>query len=303
MLQCFDATFDCDQLDRRAFSFKHKLMGHPALSLENLARVIPALPINQVFYSSGLLSKNDDFDRAHIEHRNGLTIEQTIENIRTSSSYIMVRSPERDASFNELHRQLTDDVTALMRERQLSGSPIDSMLYLFIASPNSITPFHIDRYSTILLQFQGAKEVTVFPPWDERVMRAQEREGFVAHAGQRPTFRPEAERLGTRFEFHPGEAVHIPFVAGHHVKNGPSDVSISMSIIFKTPETMRQIHAMSFNNICRPMLQKIGLQPQAVGHSAWRDSLKSTAYRIDRKARRTLSVDRVKPDTQVVVGG
>jgi len=286
MLQCFDGAFDRDQLDRRAFTFKHKLMGHPALSIANLARTIPALPANQVFYSSGLLSKNDDFDRAHIEHRNGLTIEETIENIRTSNSYVMVRSPERDPSFAEVYRQLTDDVAALMRERRLSGLPVDAMLYLFIASPNSITPFHIDRYSTLLLQFQGSKEVTVFPPWDERIMPTSEREEFVARiAGKRPVFRPEIEDLGRRFEFHPGEALHIPFVAGHHVKNGPSEVSISMSIIFKTPETMRQIHAMSFNNACRPMLQKIGLQPQAVGQSAWRDSLKSTAYRIGRKGK------------------
>ena len=48
MLQCFEGTLDRDQLDRRAFMFKHKLLGHPALSVQNLAKVIPALPANQV---------------------------------------------------------------------------------------------------------------------------------------------------------------------------------------------------------------------------------------------------------------
>ena len=189
-----------------------------------------SLPRAQVFYSSGRLQKSDDFDRAHVEHRNGLTIEETIETIRTSDSYIMVRSPETDASFAELHRELVSDVAALMRARGVGLQPLDAKLYLFIASPDSVTPFHIDRYSTFLMQFQGEKEVTVFPPWNESVVTARECEAFMARSGERPPFRPEAERLATRFHFRPGEALHIPFVAGHHVRNGPRDVSVSMSI-------------------------------------------------------------------------
>lgn len=285
MLRCFDDGLDRSRLDKQAFTFRHTLMGHPALSIENLARVIPRLPANQVFYSSGQLSKNDDFDRAHIDHRNGITLQETIEQIRTSNSYIMVRSPEADPSFVELHKDLISDVSILMKERRVGTYPVESMLYLFIASPNSITPFHIDRYSTILMQFQGSKELTVFPQWDERVVPADDREGFVGYSGRRPTFRPEIEPFGTCFKFQPGEALHIPFVAGHHVKNGPAEVSISMSIIFKTDQTVRQMQAMSFNNVCRPILRRFGLHPHTIGSSPWRDSMKSTAFRIYRKAR------------------
>ena len=115
MLKCFDEDVAQGLLDRCPFTFRHRLMGHPALALANLGRVIPSLPPGQVFYSSGRLQRSDDFDRAHLDHRNGLTIEQTIENIRTSNSYIMVRSPETDPSFKELYRELVSDVAALMR--------------------------------------------------------------------------------------------------------------------------------------------------------------------------------------------
>ena len=288
-LQCFEDGVDKEALDRRAFTFRHRLMGHPALSIENLSRVIPALPPGQVFYSSGLLQKSDDFDRAHVEHRNGLSIEETIETIRTSNSYIMVRSPERDASFAELHRELVSDVTALMRARGLSGEPIDAKLYLFIASPNSLTPFHIERYSTFLMQFQGQKEVFVFPPWNEQVVTARECEAFVARSGERPTFKPQAEPLATRFHFSPGEALHIPFVAGHYVRNGADDVSISMSIIFNTPETRMQIRALLFNYRARPWLGRLGLAPSAVGKGGWKEALKasmhSTAASLSRSIR------------------
>src|SRR4051794_35273274 len=90
-LTCFADDIDRERLDHEAFTFRHRLMGHPALSLENLGRVIPALPPSQVFYSSGVLDRRDDFDRAHVDHRNGLSIEETIETIRTSNSYVMVR--------------------------------------------------------------------------------------------------------------------------------------------------------------------------------------------------------------------
>ncbi len=274
-MTCFADDIRRDLLDREAFTFRHRLMDHPALSLENLGRVIPALPPSQVFYSSGKLDRGANFDRAHVEHANGLSIEETIETIRTSDSYIMVRAPEADASLHPLFRDLVGDVESLIRERRAGQKAHRAMLYLFIASPNSITPFHIDRYSTFLMQFRGSKEVTVFPQWDERVVPSDVREGFVAHAGVRPVWRPQAEPLGTTFRFAPGDALHIPFVAGHHVRNGPDDVSISMSIIFNTDETRSQTRAMALNHKLR---QGLRLRPHPVGQTPWRDAVKSSVW-------------------------
>ena len=272
---CFANDIQRDLLDRQAFTFGHQLMGHPALTLENLGRVLPALPPQQVFYSSGLLKESDNFDRANIEHANGLSIEETIENIRSSNSYIMVRAPEADASFAPLFRELRADVETLMRARGVGAQASGAMLYLFIASPGSLTPFHIDRYSTILMQFRGSKEVSVFPQWDPRVVSPQTREAFMAHSGARPEWRPEAEALATKFNFHPGDALHIPFVAGHVVRNGNEDVSISMSIIFNTDETMKQSRAMLLNHRLRAGLKPLGLAPQPVGAEGWRTTVKA----------------------------
>ncbi len=284
MLTSFTESPNFDGIDQRAFTFGHKLLGHPALTIDNLSRVLPSLPAEQVFYSSGKLDKADDFDRAHLEKKNGLSLGETIERIRTSDSYIMVRSPEVDPSFNELHRQLVEDVGVLMKRRGVGARPVDPMLYLFIASPNSVTPFHVDRYSTFLMQFSGRKQVTVFPMFDERVAPARELEAFMAQTGERPLYRPEAETLGTTFDFAPGQAVHIPFMAGQHVKNGADDVSISLSIIFNTKQTKAFSRAMILNH----GLRELGLSPQGVGRSSWRDHGKSFVYRAASKVRRTL---------------
>jgi hypothetical protein len=279
-MKCFADNIQRDLLDRQPFTFGHKLMGHPALSLDNLGRVLPALPPSQVFYSSGLLSEADNFDRANVEHPNGLSLEETVEKIRTANSYIMVRAPEADASFAPLLSDLRADVGELMRERGVGHEAVGAMLYLFIASPGSVTPFHIDRYSTFLMQFRGSKEVGVFPQWDARVVSAAAREGFVAHAGVRPEWRPEAEPLASRFFFNPGDALHIPFVAGHYVRNGTDDVSISMSIIFNTDETMRQTRAMLLNHRLRKQLNRVGLGPRPVGEEPLRDWLKAGLWSV-----------------------
>lgn len=284
MLSCLDETPAFDGLDRRAFTFSHQLLDHPALALSNLGRVIPALPKEQVFFSSGQLDKTDDFDRAHLDKKNGLSIEETMERIRTSNSYVMVRSPEVDDSFKDLYKAMMSDVAELMQRRGVGDVPIDPMLYLFIASPNSLTPFHVDRYSTFLLQFRGKKTVTVFPMWDERVVTHEEMEGFMAQSGVRPKYRPESEPLGTAFDFSPGQAIHIPFMAGHHVKNGADDVSISMSIIFNTNETRAQSKAMALNH----SLRQRGFSPKPVGQNGWRDLGKSVVFRGLSKVRRTL---------------
>lgn len=288
MLKCFQESIDLERIDREPFKIRHSLLDHPALGLQNLARAIPSLDKADVYYSSGLLKPGDDFDRAQSEHPNGLTLERTIDEIRTSDSYIMVRSPENDPSFRELFEDLASDVRAILGRRGMSTRLHDPKLYLFIASPNSLTPFHIDRYSTFLMQFRGSKSIFVFPQWEERVVSSTDREGFVAYSGVRPVWRPELDQLATHFRFGPGEMLHIPFLAGHYVRNDPDEVSISLSIIFNTDESMRWRRALLFNHRVRPLLGRLGATPFPVAHQTWRDRMKSGLYRSAQASMRLL---------------
>ena len=134
------------------------------------------------------------------------------------------------------------------------------------------------------MQFRGSKKVTVFPGWDERVVAPDECEEFMARTGRRPSWRPEVETLGETFSFAPGQALHIPFIAGHHVQNGPDDVSISMSIIFNTRQTVALSKALMFNH----QIRKLGYKPEAVGRSPWRDQSKALLFRGASWVRRNL---------------
>lgn len=278
MFDCFGKDADAERLDREAFKFQHKLLGHPALSLENLARVIPSLPKSSVMYSKGLLKNGDDFETTFSKRPQDRSIEETIENIRVSDSYIMVSSPEADASFAPLHKELIADVEVLMRSRGVGHAAVDPKLFLFIASPNSVTPFHIDRYSTFLLQFRGSKQVTVSSPWDERVVTAPHCEAYVAYKNTRLPWSSAMDEHSTTFDFRPGDALHIPFAAGHHVRNGGEDISISMSIIFNTRQSMAWRGALNFNHRARRVLARVGMAPAPVGVSPARDLAKSLVW-------------------------
>ena len=275
-LKCFDESgMPIEQLDRNAYKFQHKLLGHPALSLENLGKVIPALRKHQVMFADRMLETDADFEGTFKERPRNRTIEEVIERIRISDSYIMVKSPEAHESFRDLYADLISDVETTMRLRGLAGRALQPQLYLFIASPNSVTPFHIDRYSTFLMQFRGSKQVTVFPQWDEKVVTRAAREAYVAYTSTRLNWSPDMDSLGSQFQFAPGDALHIPFIAGHHVRNGADDVSISMSIIFNTPETRRLLAAMRWNHWLH---KRAGVSLAAVPGGALSDRTKAYAW-------------------------
>lgn len=283
-MRCFRDEPCLDLLDRQTFKFQHKLMDHPALTLQNLARVLPALPGDKVMSSRGLFRNGDDFEDALCGGmRRKPSIEEVIENIRTTDAYIMVNGPESDPSFASLYTELVADVEKIMKRRRLGPVAIDPRLYLFIASPNSVTPFHIDRYSGFLMQFRGSKHVSIFPQWDERVVRAEDKEAYVANKNTRLPWEEHKNALGTTFEFRPGEGLHIPFSAGHHVRNGSEDVSISMSIFFSTRQSHAWRQALRFNHTVRPALRRFGLEPAAVGVQPWRDAAKSGLWSMARK--------------------
>ena len=278
MFKCFNDAFGAVPLDQEPRKFCHKLTSHPAVSLENISRLILAHPKNKIVYSRGLLKNGDDFENAQHEHGNGMSIEQTIETIRVSNSYIYVVSPELDPSFRDLHRELVADVETVMKQQGVGDTAIDTALHLFIASPSAFTPFHIDRYSTILMQARGSKEVCVFPSWDERIVSSPDREQYLAYNKTSLPWTPEMDAHATRFNFSPGEALHIPFVAGHYIRNGSEDVSISLSVTFNTDQSMAWRRTIGFNRVVRPHLEKLGAAPAPVGASPWRDAVKASTW-------------------------
>ena len=285
VFNCFEDGINNSSFDKKPWKFSHKLLNHPALELSNLEKVVQRLPEDQVMFSSGELKKTDNFDAAHKDKTTGLSLKDTIENIKTSKSYVMVRSPEVDESFKGLYEDIKADISKVLKNQNLSPELIAPKLFLFIASPGSITPFHVDRYSTFLMQLRGNKKVVIYPNDEYQVVKRKDVEAFMAFSGERPVYSKQMDEHANEFDFGPGESIHIPFMAPHLVENGLDDVSVSLSIIFKNKNTEAASGAMAFNHRARKLLKPLGLKTIPSGKSLALDSFKSVAVNSFNKLR------------------
>lgn len=258
-------------LDRRPFEFTHNLADHPSLTFENLSQVITSLPEEKVMFSKGLNDLKKDFEQVLVDGKKGFDLNEVIENIRTGNAYIAVRNPELHPSFKEIFEGICHDAGVFMKKNGTGKKPIEPMLWLFIASPGSITPFHFDRYSNFIFQIRGSKELAVFPPRVEAVISSKDLEAYHDNKPSYPEWNEEKDQYAHKFNFKSGEAVHIPYTSGHYVKNGMDDISITISIFYHSEETEMWSKAMKINH----RLRRLGRIPKAVGQSRVLDRLKA----------------------------
>ena len=148
------------------------------------------------------------------------------------------------------------------------------MLWIFIASPNAITPFHFDRFSNVIMQIRGSKELAVFPPRVEQIISQQDTEAYIDWSAELTPWNEELDKYAHKFQFKKGEAVHIPYVSGHYVKNGSEDISISLSFFFHTDETLAWSKAMKFNN----RIRRLGISPVKIAESSLKDKMKAAMF-------------------------
>lgn len=274
--KCFIDPIDPATLDRSTFSVRHNLTNHPALSLENLAKMLGELPQDKILYSTELAGLDVNFDKALNVSEKGVDFDKVIETIKSTNSYIAIKNPEYHSSFKELYADLFSDVSELLKAHKTGDKPLDPKLWIFIASPNTITPFHFDRYSNIIMQIRGSKELAVFPPQKEEVIKSKVVDAYVDWSTELPAWDESLDKYAHKYQFKTGEAVHIPFVSGHYVKNGSEDISISLSFFFQSEETLKWTKAMKFNN----RMRRLGLPLGPIGKSQFFDGLKAKAFSV-----------------------
>jgi hypothetical protein len=288
--------------DRSAFRFTHDLADHEALQLDSLRDIVLSLPRDRVFASRADLKIDTDFDRAHVDHKIDQSLEATLGDMATMNSYVMVRQPDSHPRLQPVLEQFKSELREQMRRSGASGGGPsrsngalhDPMLYLFISSPNSVTPFHVDRYSTLLLQLQGEKDVMIWNRRDRQTVTEEELESLFGRPYEKnPGYKGANTNEPPATHLRRGEGVHIPFTAPHWVKNGPA-VSVSVSFICKTEESLRDANAYRFNYHARRLLSRLpGPLPRPaldpVGASSLVDATKARLMRSVSGLRRRLS--------------
>jgi hypothetical protein len=251
----------------------HALGDHPLLTIEALAQLGEKLPPASVEYNKGDLPVGIDPSQVPA---NGLSIGDTIRRVETSGSWAVLKNIEQRPEYQALLIGLLAELKPQIEAK--TGQMLRSQGYIFVSSPDAVTPYHFDPEHNILLQLRGQKVMTQFPAGHARYAPDQTHEGYHTGGHRNLVWRDDLAEGGTEWPLSPGEALFVPVMAPHHVKNGPA-VSISLSITWRSDWSFAEADARAFNGV----LRRVGIQPKAPGRFPAQNKAKAYAWRTLRK--------------------
>ena len=250
--------------DRRPFLIGHALTNHPLFEISRLIRLCRSLPESSVEYNAGNIPISVDPNRTP---GNGLSAEETIRRIAQCKSWLALKYVEQDPEYRAL---LNDCLAVVARQSELLRSGMFlAQGFIFISSPGSVTPYHMDPEHNFLLQIRGSKRIHMFDGRDRSVLSEEELEQFYRGGHRNLAYPTHENRRGWTFDLSPGFGLHFPVTAPHYVRNG-EEVSVSFSITFRTPDLKRR----RLVHICNDFLRRRGLHPSPAGKHPRQDLLK-----------------------------
>ncbi len=264
--------------NRAPFLIRHHLAGHPLFSLRRLIELANRLPEEKIKYNGADISVATGLYEGP---RTGLSVRETIQQIEECRSWMVINNIELDPEYRQLLNHCLDEV-------RLFSEPIDPGMFrregfIFISSPGSVTPFHMDPEYNFLLQIRGKKQISIWNSGDRSVLSETTLERYFSEVDRQIVFKEEYQQKATIFELTPGAGLHFPMVAPHWVRNG-DEVSVSFSITFRTPASERQRVVYCANADLRGK----GLNPRPPGASVFRDLAKYYGFRARSGIKRAL---------------
>ena len=253
---------------------RHGLAGHPLLEPEALIALAARMRPQDALCFRGDVPVGVGEEGTP---RNGRDVADTVRGIATNKSWMVLKAVDQDPAYAELLDQLLGEIATVARSA--TGPMLRREAFIFVSSPHSITPFHLDPEHNILLQVSGVKEMTVFPADDPELAPDTAQERFHACGDYTLTWDESYAPRGTPYRLAPGDALYVPVKAPHFVKNGPKP-SISLSVTWRSRWSFAEADARAFNG----MLRRFGIAPSPPRTWPAGNAGKAFAYRALRKA-------------------
>ena len=263
----------------RSGKLSHRLAGHPLLTLESLVELGGRLPREDVEYNRGDLPYGIDPDEVS---GNGLSVQETIRGIEQCGSWMVLKHVDKDPAYKALLEEALGELAGVIEP--VSGEMVTKVGFIFVSSPHAVTPFHLDPEHNVLLQIRGSKTMMIVPG-DESVVPPEKHEAYHVGGHRNVPWSDDYAGLGETYELEPGDAVHVPLMWPHWVKNGP-EPSISFSITWKSHWIYQEAEVRGLNHL----LRRAGLNPRSPAQFPQRNPAKSLAYRAIRRTRQQLGL-------------
>lgn len=253
---------------------RHSLADHPLFTLPALIDLAGTLDPKHVEYNRGDLPTGINPDDVPA---NGLSIADTIRGIEENGSWMVLKFVERHPAYQALLRETLSELMSVINP--VTGAMHQLESFIFVSSPNSVTPLHFDPEHNILLQLRGTKTMTVFPATDAEIAPNELHEQFqLGLASRNLPWDDRYAARGTAFTLAAGDGMHVPVMTPHWVKNGPA-VSVSFSVTWRSEWSYRAADAHAFNAV----LRKTGVKPARPGRYPVQNAAKAFAWRAMRK--------------------
>jgi len=255
----------------KPFAIKHKLANHPLLTLPRIAQLAAELPRDLIEYNSGDAAISQDPDKVKSVDLDPVDV---VNRIQSAGAWMVLKRVEKSPEYRAL---LEDALLSVARARGFNSladagfSQVEG--FLFVSSPNSTTPFHMDAEDNFFVQIHGEKTFAIYDNRDGGIADdAQVEHSFTKHRNvpYDDGFKPRR----IEFRLFDGDGCYVPYLWPHWVKTADS-YSISLAITWKTEEVKRQNDLHFFNS----MLRGLGLPQAAPGKNPGLDNIKLVAYR------------------------
>lgn len=245
-------------------AFAHGVHEDDRLTLESIAELADRLPRRSVIYDTAaqpLLVPKGGPPRGALARPGDV-----IRNLSSANAWLTLLNVDGDPAYAELMHTLLDQLQPGMLGRQ--GKMRNRVAFIFVSSPNSVTPAHFDIEHSLLMQVRGSKTVSIGGFEREDVRRHEIERYWGGSHGRIEALPQELEALSLT----PGRGVYIPPVVPHWVHNGP-DISISVTLTYFTAATVRENRIEDLNS----RLRRFHLRPRIPGQSVPVDTVKIAA--------------------------
>lgn len=271
-----DADAMRGNFERQPFLIRHNLRHHPLLQLPRLIELAKSLPESSAEFNRADLTLDQEYLKTP---KTGLSIEDTLHQIESCNSWMALKNVEQDAQYRALLAECVDELRAYTEP--IAPGTCKQEAFIFVSSPQAVTPYHCDQEHNFLLQIRGAKHMAVLDREDSEAISQPQLEAMASGAHRNLPFREALHAREKLFNLHPGDGLHVPVHCPHWVRVD-DQVSISLSITFRSRISIRRDAALRFN----ARMRRWGLSPTRPGQSSAGDKLKHFAERVVERVER-----------------
>jgi hypothetical protein len=256
-----------DAFPGRSVGFVHDLHHDDRLTLAAVADLADRLPRRSVIADTAtqpLLVPQGGPPRGVLERPGDV-----IRDLRNANAWLTLLMVEEDPGMADLMNTHLDQLESGISAKQGKRVKMRKRVaFVFVSSPNSVTPVHFDIEHSLLMQVSGCKTVSVGRFESDATRRHEFDRYWNGSHGRIEDLQPEV----ASYTMTPGRAVYIPPGTPHWVHNGP-DISLSVTLTYFTAATVRENRVENFN----AKLRRRNLNPREPGRSAAVDTAKVCA--------------------------